>query len=91
MLLFTIPKHFGVWFDYTLGNIYISYDYEKNSPFIFACTLADHSPNTLFINSAKKYSCWKTFIQSYNSGNLRFENAKIKSITQDLIKLLLTK
>lgn len=57
---------FGVWFDYTQGKVFVSYDYIKNTPFIFACTLQDHSPNTLLLNSARKYNCWKTFIENYN-------------------------
>lgn len=82
---------FGVWFDYVLGKIYVSNDFDKNSPFIFACTLKDHTPNTLLLNSAKKYNCWKSFIDNYRMGNVRFENSKIKYIVQELLKLILTK
>ena len=82
---------FGVWFDYVQGKIYVSNDYDKNSPFKFACTLKDHTPNTLLLNSAKKYNCWKSFIDNYRLGNVRFENNKIKFIAQDLIKLIVTK
>lgn len=56
---------FGVWFDYTEGKIYISNDYIKNTPFMFSTTLKDHTENTLFIKSAKKYNCWKKFIEQY--------------------------
>ena len=84
-------EYFGVWFDYSLGKIYVSNDCDKSSPFIFACTLKDHTPNTLLLNSVKKYNCWKTFIDNYRLGNLRFENAKIKYVVQDLIKNILTK
>lgn len=82
---------FGVWFDYVLGKIYVSNDYDKNSPFIFACTLKDHTPNTLLLNSAKKYNCWKSFLDNYKMGNVRFENNKIKYVAQELIKYILTK
>lgn len=82
---------FGVWFDYTEGKIYVSNDYIKDFPFTFACTLADHTPNTLLLSTVKKYSCWKNFIQNYNIGNVRFENAKIKYIVQDLIKMIVNK
>lgn len=82
---------FGVWFDFNLGKIYVSNDYNKNSPFIFACTLKDHTPNTLLLSSAKKYHCWKSFIDNYSLGNVRFETQKIKFICQELIKLILTK
>lgn len=82
---------FGVWFDYNLGKIYVSNDYNKNTPFMFACTLKDHTPNTLLLSTAKKYSCWKSFIDNYRLGNVRFENMKIKFVVQELIKLILTK
>lgn len=82
---------FGVWYDYNEGKIFVSNDYLKNTPYLFACTLKDHTPNTLLLNSTKKYNCWKSFIDNYRLGNLRFENMKIKLIVQDLIKLILTK
>lgn len=82
---------FGVWYDYTEGKIFVSYNHVSNSPYTFACTLKDHTPNTLLINSAKKYACWKSFIENYKLGNVRFENMKIKFIVQELIKIMLTK
>lgn len=82
---------FGVWFDYTLGKIYVSNDYIKDYPFTFACTLKDHTPNTMFLSTAKKYTCWKNFITNYNLGNVRFENQKIKFVVQDLLKLILSR
>ncbi len=71
------------------GKIFVSSDYIKNTPFIFATTLKDHSENTMFLNSAKKYNCWKNFISNYELGNVRFENQKIKNISQDLIKSII--
>ena len=73
------------------GLVFVSNDYDKNTPFMFACTLSDHSPNTLLLSSVKKYNCWKSFIDAYRIGNLRFENMKIKNIVQDLIRLIITK
>ena len=77
---------YGVWFDYSEGKIYVSLDYDKYSPFIFAATLKDHTPNTMLLSSAKKYVCWKNFIDNYKLGNVYFENNKIKYVTQELIK-----
>ena len=81
----------GVWVDYSVGLVYVSKDYLKNTPFMFACSLEDHSPNTLLLTSVRKYNCWKVFIESYKIGSLRFENMKIKNITLDLIKHVITK
>ena len=82
---------FGVWFDYLNGLIFVSNDYVKNTPYFFACTLKDHKENTMLIRQARKYNCWKTFIENYELGNVRFENMKIKNISQEIIKKLLTK
>lgn len=82
---------FGVWFDYILGKVFVSKDFMKDTPYMFATTLKDHTENTLFLSSAKKYNCWKQFIENYQLGNVRFENQKIKNIVTDLIKKIILK
>lgn len=79
---------FGVWFDFSVGKIFVSNDYKEND-IIFSCTLHDHSPNTMLLSEAKNMYCFKTFIKNYKLGNVYFESVKIKSICEDLIKLLL--
>ena len=73
------------------GKVFVSSDYIKNTPFMFACTLSDHTPNTLLLTSIKKYNCWKVFIESYKIGSLRFESMKIKNITTELISKIINK
>lgn len=73
------------------GKIFVSNNYDKNTPYMFACTLSDHTPNTMLMNSVRNYNCWKSFIQNYKLGNVRFENNKIKFVVQELIKIMLTK
>lgn len=85
-----LNETFGVWTDNKLGKIYVSEDYQKNTPFMFSTTLDNHNDNTLFLKSAKKYRCWKTFIENFEIGNVRFENIKIRNICQQLIKSLLS-
>lgn len=80
---------FGVWISNRTGKIYVSNDYQHDTPFMFSTTLENHTPNTLFIKSARKYRCWKFFIENYSLGNVYFENQKIKNITQKLIKSML--
>lgn len=63
--LFICGDTFGVWFDYSVGKIFVSTDYVKGSPYVFSCTLADHTPNTMLLNSARKYNCWKNFVDNY--------------------------
>ena len=79
---------YGVWFDFSVGKIFVSNDYKENG-INFACTLQDHSPNTMLLNEAKNLYCFKTFIKNYKLGNVYFENIKIKSLCGEVIKLLL--
>lgn len=81
---------YGVWFDYNIGKIFVSNDYDESGQ-IFACTLEDHTPNTMMINAMKSYTAWKTFIQNYKLGNVYYESIKIKQNIKDLIKIYLTR
>lgn len=78
---------YGAWNDFNEGKIYISYDYDKNSPFMYSMTLKDHTPNTMMFNAIKKYNFWKEFLQNYRMGNVYFENQKIKHDVYELIKM----
>lgn len=82
-------EFFGVWTDYKLDKIYVSYDYLENSPYLFSTEFDNHNENTMFLKSSRKYKCWKIFIDYFQNGKVRFENMKIKNICQNLIKQLL--
>ena len=82
---------YGVWNDFTEGKVFVSFDYLKNTPFIFAMTLKDHKPNTMMFNSLSKYNFWRTFLQNFKLGNVYFENQKIKHNTYELIKMYYNK
>lgn len=81
---------YGVWFDYTEGKIFVSQDYNKTTPYLFSFTLKDHSPNTLMINSIRNYNVWKNFLENFKLGNVYYENQKIKHITNNLLKMVLS-
>lgn len=72
------------------GKIYVSFDYNKNTPYLFSFTLKDHTPNTLMINSIRNYNVWKNFIENFKLGNVYYENQKIKHITNNLLKMILS-
>lgn len=78
----------GVWEDQKEGKTYISVDYYKNTPFMFACTTNDHSINSILVKRANKYKCWKSLINYYELGLLRFESQKIKNSTMEVLKLI---
>ena len=79
---------YGIWFDYNIGKIFVSNDYTEGVQF-FACTLDDHKPNTMLLNSAKNYSAFKTFTQNYKLGNVYYESQKIKAQVREFIKLVI--
>ena len=79
--------YYGVWNDYQEGKIFVSLDYNKSSPYLYAMTLKDHRPNTMMFNAIKKYNFWKDFVQNYKLGNVYFENQKIKHDVYELIKM----
>lgn len=81
---------YGVWFDFQEGKIYVSNDYNKNTPYLFSFTLRDHTPNTLMINSVKNYNCWKNFVENFKLSNVYYENQKIKHVTNNLLKMVLS-
>lgn len=81
---------YGVWFDFQEGKIYVSNDYNKNTPYLFSFTLRDHTPNTLMINSVKNYNCWKNFVENFKLSNVYYENQKIKHVTNNLLKMILS-
>ena len=76
---------YGIWIDYDNGKIYVSRDYIENG-LVFATTTEDHQPNTMLYSIAKKYNCWKVFIDNYKLGNVYFENTKLKNMSKDILK-----
>lgn len=57
--------YFGVWNDFTLGKVYVSFDYVNNTPYLFSMTLKDHTPNTMLMASLKRYNFWKLFLDNF--------------------------
>lgn len=81
---------YGVWNDFKEGKIYISKDYDKSSPYLYAVTTTDFKPNTLLIRSASKSQQWKFLLENYKLGLVYFENQKIKKYSQDVLRMFLT-
>ena len=82
-------KSYGVWSDFSAGKMWVSNDIDPSSVPIYTLTLEDHKPNTMFLKSRKAYH-FKTFIDNYKLGNVRFENMDIKNLTYEVIKMALT-
>lgn len=75
---------YGCWKDWESGYIYISNDYDKNSPFIFALTSDDHNEHTLF-TKAKNNGWFKVIIDHYKNARLYFESQKIKNNVMEIL------
>lgn len=80
-------KCIGVWNDFKNGKIYVSSDYIKETNRIFALTLSDLKPNVMMIQSLRKYTFWKNFIENFNIGIVYFENQEIKHSTFNAISI----
>lgn len=81
---------YGVWIDYQAGHFYVSNNVDPFCRVIFTLTLDDHSPNTMLIKSLHNAPHFKLFIENYKASNVYFEDIRIKNITYEVIKLLLT-
>lgn len=79
----------GVWVDYKMGCYFMSNDVEESNPVVYALTLDDHTENTIYQKGASKSIVLKTFAEAYKMGIVYFENRKIKSLSYDIIKMLL--
>lgn len=81
---------FGVWADYTDGMLWVSNDIDPSCPLVYTLTMKDHQPNTMFLKSRNRSGHFRTFIENYKIGNVRFESMNIKNITYEVIQMTLT-
>ena len=81
----------GVWIDYAVGKMFVSKDVDPCYPIIYSITLKDHTPNTLFLRDKSKAMKFKTLMENFKIGNVRFENMNIKNITYEVIQLCMYK
>lgn len=81
-------KYYGVWCDYKLGMMYISYDYDPNCPVRFSINPDDHNETTLLIRT-RTSPFFKSIIEHYRLARLNFDNQQIKNnVMQYLTKYL---
>lgn len=77
----------GVWVDYTEGKMYVSKAVDPNYPLVYSLTMKDHKPNTMFLKNKQRAYHFKSFLDNYKMGNVRFENMNIKNLTYEVIKM----
>lgn len=81
---------FGVWADFLLGKLWVSRDVDPSYKLIYAITLKDHSPNTIYLKRISTAGHFKTFLEYYKQGLVGFENMNLKNITYDIIRMVMT-
>lgn len=81
---------FGVWADFEMGKLWVSRDVDPSFRLVFAITIKDHEPNTIYLKRVSKYGHFKAFIEYYKQGQVGFENMNIKNITYEVIRMTLT-
>lgn len=82
-----LDNTFGIWTNANAGKMYVSYDTDDNFPYKFTVTKADHTPNTLLIESMRKYRPFQYFIKNFQMGNVYFEDMNIKNQMYDLFSM----
>ena len=82
-------KSFGVWADFNEGKMWVSNDVDPSFLLVYSLTLKDHSPNTMFLNSVGRKGHFRTFIQAYKDGRVRFETMNVKNLTYEVIKMVM--
>ena len=78
---------YGCWKNQTEGLFYVSNDVDETFPIVYSITTKDHQPNTMLINDKNHALRFRTFIQNYKLGNIRFENINIKNMCYEILKL----
>lgn len=82
-------SQYGVWNDFKGGLVYVSKDLPPDPMFMFSMTLEDSRPNVMMLKTAKKYNCFKMFMQNLDLGVVRFENVKIKNVVYEMLKKMI--
>lgn len=82
-------RTFGVWVSFKESRYWVSDSYDPSSLYVYSLTLKDHSPNTMLIKSVRR-TRFRSFIQAYKDGCVRFETMNIKNLTYEVIQMVLT-
>lgn len=82
-------KNIGIWIDYKLSRMYISYDYDPKCPIIFSISSEDHDEGTILLR-VRSSSLFKSILEFYRNASLYFENQQIKNLVMNVLTRYLT-
>lgn len=80
-------KDFGVWVNGAEGKMYVSYDIDPNYPYRYALCKSDHNPNTILIESLRRYKPFQIFLKAFQTGCMYFETMDIKNMTYEMFNM----
>ena len=83
-------KEFGVWVDGSEGKLWVSEDVDPTSVFVYALTMKDHKPNTMFLKSRRSNTRFGIFIEQFKASNVYFESMNIKNLCYEILQMVLT-
>ena len=83
-------QDYGVWADFNEGKMWVSKSIDPSCNFIYAITIKDHEPNTIYLKRVSKALHFKNFLEYYKQGKVGFEDMNLKNITYDIIRMTLT-
>lgn len=81
--------YFGIWIDHKLSLMFVSPDYDINSPIEFSFTPDDHDTSRVLIRTRKSVH-FQALLNFYRLGQFRFENQKIKNLFMEFLAKHLT-
>ena len=81
--------YFGIWIDHKQSLMFVSFDYDVNSPIEFSFTPDDHDTSRVLIRT-KKSVHFQALLNYYRLGHLRFENQKVKNLFMEFLAKHLT-
>lgn len=79
---------FGFWQNSAKGLYYVSEDVDPSCQFIYSVTLEDHRPNMMLLKASSR-NIFKTLLEGYKNGIVRFENQKIKKMMENIFRMSL--
>lgn len=81
---------FGVWADFNMGKLWVSKDVDPSWKLIYAITIKDHEPNSIYLKRISTAGHFKMFLEYYKQGQVGFESMDLKNITYEVIRMTLT-
>ena len=82
-------RNIGIWINYQLSHMFISYDYDPLCPVIFSITNEDHDEHTLLIR-CRTSPFFQSIIEHYRQGLLFFDNQQLKNLVMEVLVRYLT-